>query len=172
MWALLACFQWTSQSQVDRFAGESCWDPIAERLQKGTADCFTSSTLGSADTIPLGTDLDPHNGYCNLWAAGKVHGCIGLTTVPANHRPTLPACSTSTHYHAPFSSSWLQSSDELSGKSPHNVWRNMPFRVTLHIQPGVPWGASRQARFFQHFGPFFDSTIPTCIRSPSENVRK
>ena len=87
-----------------------------------------------------------------------IHGCIGLTTVPANHRPTLPACSTSTHYHAPFSSSWLQSSDELSGKSPHKVWRNMPFRVTLHIQPGVPWGASRQARFFQHFGPFFDST--------------
>ena len=73
MWALLACFQWTSQSQVDRFAGESCWDPIAERLQKGTADCFTSSTLGSADTIPLGTDLDPHNGYSNLWAAGKVN---------------------------------------------------------------------------------------------------
>ena len=28
---------------------------------------------GPADTIPLGTDLDPHNGYCNLWAAGKVH---------------------------------------------------------------------------------------------------
>ena len=73
MWALLACFRWTSQFQVDRLAGESCWDLIAERLQKGTADCVTISTLGSADTIPLGTDLDPHNGYCNLWAAGKVH---------------------------------------------------------------------------------------------------
>ena len=34
---------------------------------------MTISTSGSADTIPLGTDLDLHNGYCNLWAAGKVH---------------------------------------------------------------------------------------------------
>ena len=73
MLALLACFRWTSQFHVDRLAGKSCWDLIAERIQKGSADRLTISTLGSADTIPLGTDLDPHNGYSNLWAAGKVN---------------------------------------------------------------------------------------------------
>ena len=73
MLALLACFRKTSQFHVDRLAGKSCWDLIAERIQKGSADRLTISMLGSADTIPLGTDLDPHNGYSNLWAAGKVN---------------------------------------------------------------------------------------------------
>jgi len=35
-------------------------------------DCLTIRTLNSADTIPLGTDLDPLNGYRNLWAANQV----------------------------------------------------------------------------------------------------
>mmetsp|Transcript_110408 Transcript_110408/g.285436 ORF Transcript_110408/g.285436 Transcript_110408/m.285436 type:complete len:685 (+) Transcript_110408:93-2147(+) len=48
-------------------------DLVAERLrQSRSIDCLSIRTVGSADTIPLGTDLDPENGYCNLWAASKL----------------------------------------------------------------------------------------------------
>lgn len=49
------------------------WDIIAKGLYRhSSADCHTIRSLDSVDTIPLGTDLDPANGYCNLWAASRV----------------------------------------------------------------------------------------------------
>jgi hypothetical protein len=48
-------------------------DPIRLGLSSRRQDeNFTIRTIGSADTILLGTDTDPCNGYRNLWAANQV----------------------------------------------------------------------------------------------------
>lgn len=40
-------------------------------------DQLTIATLGTADTVPLGTDLDPVNSYNNAWAAKRVSDAFG-----------------------------------------------------------------------------------------------
>ena len=40
-----------------------------QRTPRTDGDAFT---IGSNDSIPLGTDLDPHNGYNNAWPAQGV----------------------------------------------------------------------------------------------------
>ena len=47
-------------------------DLLVGLMQKKSNDTLTIRTVTSADTIPLGTDLDPMNGYCNKWAAEQV----------------------------------------------------------------------------------------------------
>jgi len=58
---------------------------VMARLSRPCAcDSLTIGTLTSADTIPLGTDLDPMNGYCNFWAANKVQEPIERLLVQRN----------------------------------------------------------------------------------------
>lgn len=47
-------------------------------------DGLTIGTLTSADTIPLGTDLDPQNQYNNLWAAQQIKDPHGRLLVQWN----------------------------------------------------------------------------------------
>lgn len=56
-----------------------------ESLHSGDRyESLTIATLNSADTIPLGTDLDPQNEYNNLWAAGHVKDPNGKLLVQYN----------------------------------------------------------------------------------------
>merc|ERR1712048_878917 len=54
-------------------------EALLRGLAKEPADtlAFTIGTLGTADTIPLGTDLDPSNKYNNLWAAKLIKDPLG-----------------------------------------------------------------------------------------------
>lgn len=51
--------------------GPEC-DTLQAGLRKKDIECLTINSLSSKDTIPMGTDLDPNNGYRNMWAATKV----------------------------------------------------------------------------------------------------
>lgn len=58
---------------------------VVEGLQRPRPHgCLTISTLTSADTIPLGTDLDPRNNYTNLWVAGKISDPTARQLVQCN----------------------------------------------------------------------------------------
>jgi len=47
-------------------------------------ESLTIGTLTSADTIPLGTDLDPQNQYNNLWGASQIQDPNGKLLVQYN----------------------------------------------------------------------------------------
>jgi len=56
-------------SEVEKIERER----LAARLQSSKAwESLTIATISSADSIPLGTDLDPQNGYNNAWAAKQI----------------------------------------------------------------------------------------------------
>jgi hypothetical protein len=58
---------------------------LRERLNsKAECDALTIATLTSADTIPLGTDLDPQNQYNNLWGANQTKDPRGKLLVQYN----------------------------------------------------------------------------------------
>lgn len=60
---------------------------LARGLQRGSAaadEHLTIASLTSVDTIPLGTDLDPMNGYDNLWAAKNMKNKEGGLLVRFN----------------------------------------------------------------------------------------
>lgn len=65
------------------------YDLDPERLREGlnnNLECegLTIATLTSADTIPLGTDLDPQNQYNNLWGANQTSDPHGKLLVQYN----------------------------------------------------------------------------------------
>lgn len=47
-------------------------DILETGLWMKDVECLTINSLSSKDTVPLGTDLDPNNGYRNMWAATLV----------------------------------------------------------------------------------------------------
>mmetsp|Transcript_91851 Transcript_91851/g.163489 ORF Transcript_91851/g.163489 Transcript_91851/m.163489 type:complete len:555 (-) Transcript_91851:275-1939(-) len=86
----------TPPSETESFPESSPWahfqgsfqmtDIEFQRLRQGLGrhsdDALTIATLGTEDTIPMGTDLDPLNSYNNAWAASKIedeNGKILLT---------------------------------------------------------------------------------------------
>ena len=62
-----------AQSPASDPQGDSDYEQVARCLQNLNLrdDVLTIASITSADTVPLGTDLDP-NAYCNKWAASKV----------------------------------------------------------------------------------------------------
>mmetsp|Transcript_85006 Transcript_85006/g.133763 ORF Transcript_85006/g.133763 Transcript_85006/m.133763 type:complete len:626 (-) Transcript_85006:153-2030(-) len=78
-----------ANAQVAKSLEESIKDEERDRVIAGLSsgyvhESLTIRTLSSADTIPLGTDLDPVNGYNNLWAASKVENPGSKTLVRCN----------------------------------------------------------------------------------------
>lgn len=54
--------------------GEHERDSLIQKLNNNSAcEGLTIASLTSADTVPLGTDLDPQNHYNNLWGANQVN---------------------------------------------------------------------------------------------------
>ena len=48
-------------------------------------DTLTIASVRSTDSIPIGTDLDPVNGYQDIWAANRVSDPMGKLLVQRNH---------------------------------------------------------------------------------------
>ena len=48
-------------------------------------DTLTIASVRSTDSIPIGTDLDPVNGYQNLWAANRVSDPMAKLLVQRKH---------------------------------------------------------------------------------------
>jgi hypothetical protein len=65
---------WLSGGTANHDGCQVADDAVRHALRSARApmDVLSIATIGSADTVPLGTDLDPINGYSNLWAAGQV----------------------------------------------------------------------------------------------------
>lgn len=72
------CYATAQQSEHER-------DRLREGLNNNLeCDGLTIATLTSADTIPLGTDLDPQNQYNNLWGANQTKNARGKLLVQYN----------------------------------------------------------------------------------------
>lgn len=66
-------------------ATPACPDVLPDLSGRDDAfESFTIGTLTSADTVPLGTDLDPLNHYNNLWGAKQIQHAVGKLLVQYN----------------------------------------------------------------------------------------